>query len=139
AITVAMPGCLPDPDGVFVPELFQVPNKAKDRHRPPHALLKIRQHPVEVHPVGSEYLVAEATYRFGFSPITSSRWLQQIMRSRYGAAAARFTYAYDSAVYHANLTHTRPANRVVFYARTQTARRAVELGLLALERVAARV
>ena len=88
-------------------------------------------------PMGSDYLLAEATYRFGFSCITSSKWLQEIMRSRYQGRAARFTYAYDPATY--NDDHRqRAADRIAFYARASTPRRAVELGLLALEMLAQR-
>lgn len=86
-------------------------------------------------PMGSEYLLAEATYRFGFSCITSSKWLQQIIRSRFQADAARFTYAYDPAIYHAGARQPT-TDRVAFYARASTPRRAVELGLLALELLA---
>lgn len=85
------------------------------------------------HPMGSEYLLAEATYRFGFSCITSSKWLQDLMRSRYGANAERFVYAYDPAVYFEDPTVTRADNQIAFYARSSTPRRAVQLGLLALE------
>jgi len=88
------------------------------------------------YPMGAEYLLSEATYRFAFSCITSSNWLQQMMRARYGARAARFTYAYDPAVYNTNVDSLRATDRVAFYARTKTARRAVELGLMALELVA---
>src|SRR5207249_2717381 len=58
---------------------------------------------------------------------------------RYGARASRFTYAYDPGVYTTAGGGPRAGDRVAFYARTKTARRAVELGLMALERLAARV
>ncbi len=89
-------------------------------------------------PMGSEYLLAEATYRFGFSCITSSKWLQGIMQSRYQAPATRFSYAYDPATYHDD-GRPRAADRIAFYSRTSTPRRAVELGLLALELLARRL
>ena len=85
------------------------------------------------HPMGSEYLLADATYCFGFSCITSSKWLQDLMRSRYSAKAERFVYAYDRAIYFEDPTVPRADNRIAFYARSSTPRRAVHLGLLALE------
>src|SRR5262249_40649257 len=90
------------------------------------------------HPMGAEYLLAEATYRFGFSCITSSKWLKNTLQTRYGAQAARFTYAFDPAVYNTLTDGPRAPDRVVFYSRAKTARRAVELGLMALELVAAK-
>lgn len=84
-------------------------------------------------PMGADYLLAEATYRFGFSCITSSKWLQDLMRSRYGAKAERFVYAYDPAVYFEDPKVARAENRIAFYSRSTTPRRAVQLGLLALE------
>lgn len=90
-------------------------------------------------PMGAEYLLAEATYRFGLRCITSSRWLEGLLRTSYGAEASRFAYAYDPALYNTGEGTARPPDRVAFYSRTKTARRAVDLGLLALERVAASV
>lgn len=91
------------------------------------------------YPAGAEALLAEATYRFGFRGITSSRWLQQLLQARYGVEASRFTYAYDPEIYRAGESPARPGSRVAFYARAKTPRRAVDLGLMALERVAAYV
>jgi glycosyltransferase involved in cell wall biosynthesis len=87
-------------------------------------------------PVGAEHLLAEATYRFGFTCIASSRWLQGLLRSRYSARAERFSYAYDPAVYHEAPAAPREEERIAFYARGGTPRRAVELGFLALELLA---
>lgn len=89
-------------------------------------------------PAGAEYRLAEATYRFGFSCITSGRWLRHVLLTRYGTPAAHFVYAYDPAVYRPGPAEERRPDRVAFYARHETPRRAVELGVMALELVAAR-
>ncbi|HEX6385858.1 MAG TPA: glycosyltransferase family 4 protein, partial [Anaerolineae bacterium] len=90
------------------------------------------------YPMGSEYLLVEATYRFGFRCLTSSKWLQNLMRSRYQVEAEHFVYAYDPGIYHEKAQVQRGNDRVAFYSRTKTPRRAVEIGLLALEIVAKR-
>jgi glycosyltransferase involved in cell wall biosynthesis len=90
------------------------------------------------YPAGSESLLAEATYRFGFHGVTAGRWLAQLLRRDYNMPADPFDfgrdlrYALDPAV--------DPAQRtgVCFYSRPDTPRRAYELAVLALELFAAR-
>lgn len=110
---------------------------------PAHAVTAVRQRFYLVqdfepafYPMGAEYLLAEATYRFGFHCITSSRWLQEMLRDQFGAKVDRFVYAYDPTHYHPDAGEPRSTHRIAFYARSSTPRRAVELGLLALEIVA---
>jgi GT2 family glycosyltransferase len=88
------------------------------------------------HPRGTHYFLAEATYRFGFTCLASSKWLEHLLASQYGCNVERFAYAYDESVYHIDPAADREDDRVVFYSRSRTPRRAVELGLLALELVA---
>jgi glycosyltransferase involved in cell wall biosynthesis len=85
------------------------------------------------HPVGSDYLLAERTYGFGFTCITAGPWLEAVLRRR-GVAASSFDLAVDKATYNESGARMRSGDRVAFYSRLTTARRAVELGLLALER-----
>jgi glycosyltransferase involved in cell wall biosynthesis len=87
---------------------------------------------------GTEYRLAEATYRFEFSCITSGRWLRHVLQTRYGTPAEHFVYAYDAETYRPGVVDDRRPDRVAFYARHETPRRAVELGVMALELVAAR-
>lgn len=82
------------------------------------------------YPAGTEQVLAENTYRFGFECICAGGWLAQKMRE-YGNRAESFDLAYDPTVY-APGAETFDRNRVVFYARHQTHRRGTELGLLAL-------
>jgi glycosyltransferase involved in cell wall biosynthesis len=87
---------------------------------------------------GSEWLLAEATYRFGFHHVTAGRWLAEMLRRDYGVAADHFdfgrdlTYALDADV--------GPQERtgVCYYSRPQAARRAHELAVTALELFAER-
>ncbi|HEV2800006.1 MAG TPA: glycosyltransferase [Pyrinomonadaceae bacterium] len=82
------------------------------------------------HPESSGKMLAEETYRFGFECVCAGRWLAQRMRD-YGNHAVPFELAYDPEVYFPG-TELPQRKRVVFYSRYQTARRGVELGLLAL-------
>jgi len=91
------------------------------------------------HPRGTEYALAEATYRFGFTGIVAGDWTAEYLRDRYDMTAHSFRLSCDRVHLDA-----KPATggsgpgrrkRVLFYARSVTARRGVEMGLLALERV----
>jgi hypothetical protein len=90
------------------------------------------------YPAGSQSLMAEATYRFGFHHVTAGRWLAQRLRNEYGVSADHFdfgrdlTYGLDPAV--------RPEQRtgVCFYSRPETPRRAHELSIVALDLFAKR-
>jgi glycosyltransferase involved in cell wall biosynthesis len=85
------------------------------------------------YPAGSESLLAEATYRFGFHGITAGRWLAPLLAREYGMPTDAFdfgrdlTYGLDPAI--------APSQRtgICFYSRPGTPRRAHELALLALE------
>ena len=86
-------------------------------------------------PRGSFALAAEYTYQRDLACICASPWLEQIMRERHGAWARKFWLAPDRYVYRPPVGE-RPVNaipRIAFYSRVGTARRAVELGLMALQ------
>lgn len=87
------------------------------------------------YPVGSEYLLAENSYRFGFHGITAGRWLARKLASEYGMPTDPFDFAVDRSVYH--MTNTGERDEVFFYARPVTPRRAFEFGLWALADFAA--
>jgi glycosyltransferase involved in cell wall biosynthesis len=84
-------------------------------------------------PRGTRYYLAEATYRFGFHAIAASTWLRDLMRNTYGLDADLFDLAVDHDVYKPLADIARRPQHIAFYARPQTPRRAVELGLMALE------
>jgi hypothetical protein len=87
------------------------------------------------YPVGTEYVLAENTYRFGFHGITAGGWLAHKLHSEYGMSTDLFDFAVDKTHYH--VTNTNRRNEIFFYARPVTARRAFEFGLLALTDFAA--
>lgn len=81
------------------------------------------------------YERAEKTYQAGLRCITLGPWLAKLLRDRYGAKADPFEFAVDPHTYFPRPgTHSK-AQRVCFYARPATPRRAYELGLETFERV----
>jgi glycosyltransferase involved in cell wall biosynthesis len=90
---------------------------------------------------GAEYFLAENTYKLGFSAITAGQWLENLMRNDYGMEAHAVGFSYDKDLYHrpkktlASTTVSLKKQRVFFYARPPTPRRAFDLGVLVLDAV----
>ncbi len=81
------------------------------------------------------YARAENTYRAGLHCITLGPWLAKLLRERYSATADHFDFAVDPTIYRPQSGLRQPAQRVCFYARPTTPRRAYDLGFAALELV----
>jgi glycosyltransferase involved in cell wall biosynthesis len=92
----------------------------------------VQDHEPEFYGTSAQRLWAEQTYTLGLHPICASPWLAGLLRERYGVKASAFDLGVDHETYTALPTHRRD-DLVLFYARAVTARRAVPLGLLALE------
>jgi len=79
---------------------------------------------------GSDYVLAENTYRFGFHGFSAGRWLSKKLTADYGMPGDFYDYAVDKQ--HYSLTNKAVRNEILFYARPPTARRAFEFGRLVL-------
>lgn len=90
------------------------------------------------YPPGSEYVLAEETYRFGFTGITAGDWLATKLKDEYGMETHSFQFSYDQDLYHP-IPRRDKAQRVFFYARPPTPRRAFDLGILILAELAKRL
>lgn len=88
--------------------------------------------------LGSEYMFAENTYKFGFRGITAGDWLKDKLRDEYGMKTSSFSFSYDRDLY-VKKEKRDNVKRLFFYARPVTARRAFELGLLSLNEIAKRI
>jgi hypothetical protein len=88
------------------------------------------------HPVSSEQVLAELTYRFGFHGITAGRWLAQRLSAEYGMVCDWFDFGCDCEIY--RVTNHEQRTGVVFYAKPDVPRRAYILGTLALRAFAER-
>jgi O-antigen biosynthesis protein len=82
------------------------------------------------YPLGSEYILAENTYRFGFRGITAGAWLSAKLQAQYGMTCSHYHFGAEPDLYSLQGEHER--NAILFYARPPTPRRAFELGLLTL-------
>jgi glycosyltransferase involved in cell wall biosynthesis/GT2 family glycosyltransferase len=92
----------------------------------------INDHEPEFFPTSAESLWAAHTYELGLYGISASGWLRDLLARRYGQRGGWFRLGVDHRVYRPGGLDRR-RDTVVFYARTYTPRRAVPLGLLALE------
>ena len=81
--------------------------------------------------VGSEAMLAENTYRFGFRGLTAGDWLKDKCEREFGMKCDSFRFSYDKDLYH-KIEKRDQTKRLFFNARPVTPRRAVELGMLAL-------
>jgi glycosyltransferase involved in cell wall biosynthesis len=92
----------------------------------------VQDHEPEFYATGARRTWAEQTYGLGLHPICASPWLARLLRERYGVEGSSFDLGVDHETYKPLPTHRRE-DLVLFYARAVTERRAVQLGLLALE------
>ncbi len=105
-----------------------------------HRFYLVQDFEPDFYPAGSAYFLAEETYRFGFSPIASSRWLAGKLAAYTDEEVPVFGYGIDHGIYRSGgpAEPSGGKHRIVFYARAATSRRVVEIGVLALELLAAR-
>lgn len=82
------------------------------------------------YPWGSDYVLAENTYRLGFHAISAGKWLSEKLQAEYGMTADYYDYAVDRQ--HYRITNTNKRSDVLFYARPPTPRRATEFGIMVL-------
>lgn len=83
------------------------------------------------YPMGSEAVLAENTYRFGFYGITAGKWLATKLTREYGMRTASYDFGADPG--HYSFLNRGERGDVFFYARPETARRGFELGVMALD------
>ena len=86
------------------------------------------------YPVGSEYILAENTYRFKFFGITAGNWLATKLKNDYGMQTQHYDFGSEDELY--SYKNSKKRKEIFFYARPVTARRGFELGIMALEIVA---
>ena len=93
----------------------------------------VQDHEPEFFATSAESVLAAHTYRSGLPCIASSRWLGRVIGERYGADVTSFQYGIETDEYFPVPDVPRRSDTILFYARDHTPRRAVELGLLALQ------
>jgi glycosyltransferase involved in cell wall biosynthesis len=93
----------------------------------------VQDHEPEFYGTSAEAVWAAQTYRLGLHCICASPWLADLVAERYNATAGSFDLGVDHPTYRPVPGVARRDDLVVLYARAVTPRRAVPLGLLALE------
>jgi glycosyltransferase involved in cell wall biosynthesis len=96
----------------------------------------LNDHESEFHPTSVERELAERSYGLGLHGIAGSPWLADVY-GEYGGTTSTFDYGVDRSIYRPG-PGARRRDTVVFYARAATPRRAVPLGIAALEELAGR-
>ena len=84
------------------------------------------------YPIGSEFILAENTYRMGLFGITAGGWLSSKLNKDYGMDADHYPFGTDTNLY--RFENKGQRKEIFFYARPVTARRGFELGIMALEK-----
>ncbi len=92
----------------------------------------VQDHEPEFYATSIEREWATWTYGQGLHAICASPWLADLVAREHGASVSSFDLGVDHGSYHALPTHRRD-DLVLFYARAVTPRRAVPLGVLALQ------
>jgi O-antigen biosynthesis protein len=83
------------------------------------------------YPVGTDSVLAENTYRFGFTGITAGNWLSGKLAAEYGMRTTAFEFGVNRNDYH--FVNEGLRKEIFFYARPVTQRRGFELGVMALD------
>lgn len=100
-----------------------------------HKLYFVQDYEPHFYPVGSESMLAENTYRFGFFGITAGGWLADKLAREYGMTTHPVGFGVELERYRRLPRREPEIRRVFFYARPPTPRRAFEIGLLVLNAV----
>ncbi|MFT4165246.1 MAG: hypothetical protein QM650_08385 [Microlunatus sp.] len=82
---------------------------------------------------GSEYLLAEATYRFGFFGVTVGSYLGRLLKDQYNMEATHLDFGCDLDDYSLNNDSTERRQGICYYCRPSTPRRAHEVAVAALK------
>lgn len=86
------------------------------------------------YPMGSEYILAENTYRKSLYAITSGPWCAHILKRDYNMEADSFRFPVDQAIYNPETAGAQARmKRVLFFAKPEMARRCFLIGTMALK------
>ncbi|MCB9822868.1 glycosyltransferase family 1 protein [Candidatus Nomurabacteria bacterium] len=81
--------------------------------------------------IGTDYILAENTYKFGFHAITAGGYLNHKLSTEYGMKCENYEFAADEKTY--KYTNEKTRREIFFYARPVTERRGFDLGIMVLE------
>lgn len=81
--------------------------------------------------MGSDYVLAENTYKKGYYSITSGIWCEHFIRNTYHSQADHFQFPIDKNIYF-DRRSPRRKDRIIFFAKPEMPRRCYEIGVQAL-------
>jgi glycosyltransferase involved in cell wall biosynthesis len=85
------------------------------------------------YPMGSEYILAENTYRKNLYAITSGPWCAHILKRDYAMEADSFRFPVDRSIYNIDSGQgIERAKRILFFAKPEMDRRCFLIGAMAL-------
>lgn len=91
----------------------------------------VQDYEAQFNPMGTAYVMAENSYRYGLYPITIGRWLPARLSERFGIDAACFDFCADLDVYR-RMRPPSDKKSVCFIHQPEKPRRCAELGIEAL-------
>lgn len=83
--------------------------------------------------MGSNYILAENSYKLGFTHICSGPWCTEFLKKKFKAEANFFQFPVDKAIYNTNFTRTKKNKNIIFFAKPEMPRRCYEIGVEALK------
>ncbi len=85
------------------------------------------------HYMGSDYFLAENTYKMGFSCICAGPWMKKTLVDKYGAETRCFQFPLDRKIYNTNYPRKKKNRNILFFGRPELPRRCFEIGINALK------
>lgn len=92
----------------------------------------VQDYEASFNPMGSAYVMAENSYRYGLYPISIGRWLPAKLAERFDVGAACFDFCADLELYRPLPARRRTTAAVCFIYQPEKPRRCAELGIEAL-------
>lgn len=83
--------------------------------------------------IGSEYVLAENSYRLGFFHICSGPWCKDFLVKNYNVKADYFQFPIDKEIYNTSQQRTKENKNIIFFAKPEMPRRCYDIGIKALE------
>jgi len=85
------------------------------------------------YPMGSEYILAENTYRKGLYAITSGPWCEHLLKRDYRMEADSFRFPVDGSIYRPDAGGDKErGKRILYFAKPEMPRRCFLIGTMAL-------
>ena len=83
------------------------------------------------YPMGSDYILAENTYKAGLYCICSGKWVWDFITTKYAAQSDYFDFPIDRSIYYQRVV-VKKTRRILFFAKPEMPRRCYEIGVEAL-------